>query len=101
MRCMQAASGMLASSWHMNTSRRQVEALCWHWSLTGVEGVSEESIPPVSGVGMPGMLQQYQDAQGTGFYIVNRGCKVGCHATCVLTAISYLQGCMNIAYQEG
>jgi hypothetical protein len=101
MRCMQAASGMLASSWHMNTSRRQGEALRWHWSLTGVEGVSEESIPPVSGVGMPGMLQQYQDAQGTGFYMVNWGCKVRCHATCVLTVISYLQGCMNIAYQDG
>jgi hypothetical protein len=79
----------------MNTSRRQAEAFRWRWSLTGVEGVSEESIPPVWGVGMAGLLQQLQEAQGTGFYMVNWGCKVTCHATCALIATSYQQGCMN------
>jgi hypothetical protein len=78
MRCVQAASGMLASSWHMHTSRRQAEGIRWRWSLTGVEGVSEESIPPVWGVGMAGLLQLFQEAQGTGFYMVNWGCKVSC-----------------------
>ena len=76
MRCVQAASGMLASSWHMYTSRRQAEGIRWRWSLTGVEGVSEETIPPVWGVGMAGLLQHFQEAQGTGFYMVNWGCKV-------------------------
>ena len=101
MRCIQAASGMLASSWHMNTSRRQAEAFRWRWCLTGVEGVFEECILPVWGVGMAGLLRHFQEAQGTGYYMINWGCKVSCHAACVLTAISYLQGCKNIACQDG
>jgi len=78
LRCIHAASGMLASSWHMTTSRRQAEAFRWRWSLTGIEGVSEECIPPVWGVGMAGLLRCFQEAQGTGFYMVNWGCKVNC-----------------------
>ena len=57
-------------------SRRQAEGIRWRWSLTGVEGVSEESIPPVWGVGMAGLLQHFQEAQGTGFHMINWGCKV-------------------------
>jgi len=67
LRCIHAASGMLASSWHMTTSRRQAEAFRWRWSLTGIEGVSEECIPPVWGVGMAGLLRCFQEARGTGF----------------------------------
>jgi hypothetical protein len=60
----------------MNTSRRQAEAFRWRWSLTGVEGISEDCIPPVwSSVGMARQLRA-AFSRGTGFYMVNWGCQV-------------------------
>lgn len=67
---------MLASCWHIYTSRRQAEAFRWLWTGTGVEGVSDKDTPPVWVVGMGGLLEKFQEAQGTGFFMVNWGCKV-------------------------
>jgi len=76
MTAVQAALGMLACGWHIATGGRQAECFRWRWSDTGAEGLSANFIPPVWVLGLAGVLEEFQQAQGTGFYMTNWHCKV-------------------------
>lgn len=77
MTAVQSARGMLAAAWHMATGGRQAECFRWRWTDTGLDGLSEESVPPVWSLGLAGVFQQFQEAEGTGFFMTNWHCKHG------------------------
>ena len=74
----QAAYGVLACDWHDKTGGRQAECFRWLWTCTGVDGISQDCAPPVWALGLAGVLGSFQDAQGTGYYMVNWHCKASC-----------------------
>lgn len=75
-RAVQAAYGMLACDCHDKTGGRQAECFRWLWTCTGVGGVLEEFEPPVWTLGLAGLFGDFQDAQSTGFHMIDWHCKV-------------------------
>jgi len=64
-RARQAAYGLLATAQHLYQGSRQAETFrsCWdHSSVPAVDGQL-----PVWGLGLAGVLKQFQDRRGTGF----------------------------------
>ena len=70
----QAAYGTLAAAWHLYTDGRPAECFRLRWGDTGVPGAGNV---PVWALGLAGLLQDFQEAPGTGFYMINYHCKVG------------------------
>lgn len=73
---LQAAYGLLACSWHDATGGSQAECFRWLWTGTGVEGISEDFVRPLWALGLAGVFSNFQEAQGTGYYMVKYHCKV-------------------------
>jgi hypothetical protein len=78
MRAVQSARGMLACAWHIATGGRQAEAFRCRGTDTCVEGICEDSEPPVWCLGLAGadVLGAFQQAEGTGFGMINWHAKV-------------------------
>lgn len=72
-RARQAAYGMLAAVWHVCTGGRPAECFRLRWDDSGVPGAGDI---PVWGLGLVGVLQEFQDAAGTGLWVFSYHAKV-------------------------
>uniref|UniRef100_A0A383VHU2 Uncharacterized protein n=1 Tax=Tetradesmus obliquus TaxID=3088 RepID=A0A383VHU2_TETOB len=72
----QAAYGTLAAAWHLYTDGRPAECFRLRWGDTGVPGAGNV---PVWALGLAGLLQDFQEVPGAGFYMINYHCKVSVH----------------------
>jgi hypothetical protein len=71
----QAAYGTQAAAWHLYTGGRPAECFRLRWGDTGVPGAGNI---PVWALGLAGRLRDFQEAPGTGFFMINYHCKVSC-----------------------
>jgi hypothetical protein len=85
MRAVQGARGMLACAWHIATGGRQAELFRCRATDTCIDGVCQDSKPPVWALGLAGadVLAAFQQAQGTGFGMINWHAKVSCRSGAV------------------
>jgi hypothetical protein len=107
----QAAYGTLAAAWHLYTGGRPAECFRLRWGDTGVPGAGNI---PVWALGLAGLLRDFQEAAGTGVYMINYHCKVSCMClavfvhlgvsvqlhTALLTPSSKLQNCWQSRQQQ-
>lgn len=64
----QACYGMLAAAWHIYSGGRPAELFRLRWYDSGVPGAGDL---PVWGLGVCGLLKEFQDTSGTGFWTVS------------------------------
>lgn len=95
-----AALGMFQVAWFMYFAGRHAECFRSQWNHTEVDGVHDETAPPVWAVGQAGLLGQFQDAQGTGFGSIQWHCKMSsrppsfCELNCRVVLYGLLLCCI-------